>query len=110
MQKETKNEDYGNPQKFSDIISYQDNSIVSRQIIKKQNGNITLFAFSQNQSLSEHTSPFEALVQIVEGKMDIKVGGVSKIVNAGEFIVLPADVPHGLLAMENSKMLLTMIK
>lgn len=91
-------------------IGYQEGSIVSKQIIKKTNGNITLFAFDKGESLTEHTSPFEAVVYLVEGKMEIKIGGKPFEVNGGEIIILPPDIPHGLIALEKSKMLLTMIK
>ncbi len=93
-----------------EAVSYQDGSIVSRQILKKPNGNITLFAFDKEQSLTEHTSPFEAVVNIVEGEMEIKIGGEPHTVKEGEIIVLPPNVPHGLIAQQKTKMLLTMIK
>ena len=93
-----------------DTIDYQNGSIVSKQIIKKPNGNITLFAFDKDESLTEHTSPYEAVVYIVDGEMEIKIGGNPYNVKAGEIIVMPADIPHGLKANVNSKMLLTMIK
>ena len=93
-----------------DAVNYQEGSIVSRQILKKPNGNITLFAFDKEQSLTEHTSPFEAVVNIVEGEMEIKVGGEPNTVKAGEIIILPPNVPHGLVAQQKTKMLLTMIK
>jgi len=97
-------------EKLIDSISYQNGSIVSRQIIKKPNGNITLFAFDKDESLTEHTSPFEAVVYIVDGEMEIKIGGKPFQVKSGEILVLPPDVPHGLKATVKSKMLLTMIK
>jgi quercetin dioxygenase-like cupin family protein len=97
-------------EKLIDSIGYQSKSIVSKQIIKKPNGNVTLFAFGKNESLTEHTSPYEALVQIVEGKMTITIGGQPYDVEEGEFILLPPNIPHGLVALENTKMLLTMIK
>lgn len=93
-----------------DAVNYQEGSIVSRQILKKPNGNITLFAFDKEQSLTEHTSPFEAVVNIVEGEMEIKIGGEPNTVKAGEIIILPPNVPHGLVAQQKTKMLLTMIK
>lgn len=96
--------------KLIDDIDYQPNSIVSKQIIKKPNGNVTLFAFDKGESLSEHKSPFDALVFMVDGKMEIKIGGKPFDVKAGEYILLPANIPHGLIAVEKSKMLLTMIK
>lgn len=91
-------------------INYQDSSIVSKQIIKKPNGNITLFAFDKDESLTEHTSPYEAVVYMVDGEMEITIGGNPYIVLAGEFIILPPNIPHGLIAKVKSKMLLTMIK
>ena len=99
-----------NKEKLVDAITYQDHSIVSRQILKKTNGNITLFAFDKDESLTEHTSPFEAVVYMVDGEMEIKVGGNPFNVKAGEILVMPPNVPHGLKATVKSKMLLTMIK
>lgn len=95
---------------LKDEISYQEGSVVSKQIIKKPNGNITLFAFDKDESLTEHTSPYEAVVFMVDGEMEIKVGGVPYNVKEGEIILLPPNVPHGLVALQKSKMLLTMIK
>lgn len=97
-------------EKLSNAINVQDKSIVSRQIIKKPNGNITLFAFDKDESLTEHTSPYEALVQIVEGRMTITIGGNPYKVEEGEMILLPPDIPHELVALEKTKMLLIMIK
>jgi len=93
-----------------DAIAYQDGSIVSKQIVKKSNGNITFFAFDKDESLTEHTSPFEAVVYMVDGEMEIKIGGNPCLVKAGEILIMPADIPHGLKAIVKSKMLLTMIK
>jgi quercetin dioxygenase-like cupin family protein len=91
-------------------IQYQDGSIVSKQILKKPNGNITLFAFDKDESLTEHTSPFEAVIYMVDGEMEIKIGGNPYKVKEGEVIIMPPDIPHGLTAVKKSKMLLTMIK
>jgi len=96
--------------KLIDSINYQDGSIVSRQIVKKPNGNITLFAFDKDESLTEHTSPFEAVVYMVDGEMEIRIGGNPHQVKAGEILVMPPDIPHGLKATIKSKMLLTRIK
>ena len=96
--------------KLINDIDYQPNSIVSKQIIKKPNGNVTLFAFDKAESLSEHTSPFDALVYMVDGMMEIKIGGKPFEVKGGDYILLPANIPHGLIAVEKSKMLLTMVK
>lgn len=99
-----------NHERLDNSISYQDNSIVSKQIIKKANGNIALFAFDINESLTEHTSPYEAVVFMVDGEMEITIGGKPFQVKAGEIIVMPPNVPHALKAAVKSKMLLTMIK
>ncbi len=93
-----------------DSINYQNGSIVSKQIIKKANGNITLFAFDKDESLTEHTSPYEAVVYMVDGEMEITIGGKPYQVIAGEILVMPPNIPHALKALIKSKMLLTMIK
>ena len=95
---------------LADSIHYQNNGIVSKQILKKQNGNITLFAFDKDESLTEHTSPYEAVVYIVDGEMEIRIDGNPFNLKNGEIIVMPANVPHALKAMAKSKVLLTMIK
>ena len=91
-------------------IEYIDGGIASKQLMKCKQGNITLFAFDKDQGLTEHTTPFDALVQIIEGKAEITIGEVSNMVKSGEIILLPADVPHALFAREKYKMILTMIK
>jgi len=91
-------------------IDYQSASIVSKQIIKKPNGNVTLFAFVKGESLAAHTSPYDALVLILEGNMEITLGETSHNVSGGERLLMPANIMHGLEAKENTKMLLTMIK
>ena len=99
-----------NKELLIDAVGYQNGSIVSKQIIKTPNGNITLFAFDKDESLTEHTSPFEAVVYIVDGKMEINIGGTPYNVKAGEILVMPPNIPHGLKATLKSKILLTMIK
>ncbi len=94
----------------ADRIDYADHAVVSRTIIKKPSGNISLFAFDMEEGLSEHSSPHEALVQVLDGSVEITIGGVPCTVRAGESIILPADIPHALLAKERFKMMLTMIK
>ncbi len=96
--------------KLTGLINYSESAIVSRQLVKNPSGNVTLFAFDKDENLTEHTSPFEALVNLVEGKMEIKIGGEPYVVETGDIIKLPANVPHGLVALEKTKMLLTMIK
>ncbi|MBD3274007.1 MAG: cupin domain-containing protein [Candidatus Marinimicrobia bacterium] len=92
------------------LIDYQDGSVVSRTLIKKKTGTVTLFAFDKGEELSEHTSPYEALVHILEGEADIFISGEKYHVPAGNMIVLPADDPHALKAPQPFKMLLTMIR
>jgi len=91
-------------------LNYQEESIVSKILLNKETGNVTLFAFDAGQGLSEHTSPYDAFVQCIEGKIDIKVGEENFTVSSGESLKLPATIPHGLKAVEKTKMLLTMIK
>ena len=91
-------------------IQYADNAVVSKQILKKETGNISLFAFDKGEGLSEHTAPFDATVFIVDGRANITIDGVSTILEAGEAVVMPANIPHALEAVEKFKMVLTMIK
>ncbi len=96
--------------KTKDMVAYQDGSIVSKEIIKKATGTVTIFAFDQGQGLSEHTAPFDALVQIVDGEAEIVIAGESHHLKEGEIIVMPAGKPHALKALEKFKMVLVMIK
>ena len=95
---------------FNNSISYADNAVVSKQILKKETGNITLFAFDKGEGISEHSTPFDAVVHIVDGKAAIIINGKSNIVEANETIIMPANIPHALKAVEKFKMVLTMIK
>lgn len=95
---------------ISDLISYQESSIVSREIVKKPTGNITVFAFDKGQGLSEHSAPFDALVHIIDGSAEVKILGEIYTINQGQMIILPANKPHELKAVEKFKMILTMIK
>lgn len=95
---------------LSSLVSFQDGSIVSRMLLEKSAGSVTVFSFDKGQGLSEHSAPFDALVQVVEGRAEIIIGGTPHSVSAGEVIVMPADVPHAVKAPERFKMLLTMIK
>ena len=90
-------------------IQYADGSIVSKTLADHKNGSLTLFAFSAGQGLSEHTSPYEAVVQILDGEAEWTVGGKAATVHSGQWIILPAKVPHGVQAKSRFKMLLTMI-
>lgn len=91
-------------------LQYQSNSVVSREIIRKQVGTVTLFAFDAGQGLSEHTAPFDALVQVVDGSAEITIGGEVHQVSMGELVIMPAGVPHALQAVVPFKMILTMIR
>lgn len=95
---------------LSDGISYQDQSVVSKQIIKKETGNVTLFAFDQGQGLSEHTAPFDAMVYVLEGEVEISISGKPYRLKGGEMIVMPGGRPHALKAVTKYKMLLVMIR
>ena len=94
----------------ADLISYQDGAVVSRTIIDKKAGTVTLFAFDKGQALSEHSTPYDALVQVLDGKVEIKIDGVPHEVVAGEMMLLPAEHPHALRALSEFKMLLTMVR
>jgi quercetin dioxygenase-like cupin family protein len=96
--------------KTADHVSYQDGSIVSREIVKKPTGSVTVFAFDQGQGLSEHTAPFDALVQVLEGEVEIMISGQPHRVQGGEMILMPAHQPHALKALKRFKMMLTMIR
>lgn len=95
---------------LADLVNYQEGSVVSRQITKAEAGNVTLFAFDQDQELSEHTAPFDALVHVLEGEAEIKISGKPFHLKTGDAIIMPADEPHALKAVQPFKMLLTMIR
>lgn len=95
---------------LKDRIEYSKGSIVSQQITANPSGNLTLFAFDEGQQLSEHTSPFDAIVQILDGRAEIHVGQEVYQVKENEMLIIPANIPHALYAPSSFKMLLTMIK
>jgi quercetin dioxygenase-like cupin family protein len=95
---------------LADLIDYQAGSVVSRTIIDKKAGTITLFAFDQKQGLSEHTAPYDALVYVLDGEADVVISGKPVRLKKGEFTIMPANEPHALSAVTRFKMLLTMIK
>lgn len=95
---------------LSALLDYQSDAIVSREIIKKETGTVTLFAFDRGQGLSEHVAPFDALVYIIDGAAEIIISGRPNKVKAGEIIIMPAHKPHALKAIKKFKMLLVMIK
>ncbi|GIK84222.1 MAG: cupin [Patescibacteria group bacterium] len=98
------------PHTLKKIVEYQSGSIVSRELIKTTKTTITAFAFAQGQGLSEHTTPFTAFAQILEGEASISVDGKKHEVKEGEVLILPADTPHALQAVKEFKMLLTMAR
>ena len=91
-------------------IAYADGAVVSKTMLKKESGNITLFAFDAGQGLSEHTAPFDAVVYILDGEALITIGGKAQSVSAGQMLIMPASVPHALQADKRFKMLLVMIR
>lgn len=93
-----------------DLVAYQDNSIVSRTLIDRETGTVTLFAFDEGQALSEHTAPFNALVYIVDGEADIVISGKSLHLKEGEMTIMPAKKPHAVKAAKRFKMLLIMVR
>ena len=93
-----------------DLTDYQEGSIVSRTLIDKPEGTVTVFAFDKGQALSEHTAPFDALVQVVDGEAVINIAGKAHAVKAGSAILMPANIPHALRAESRFKMILTMVK
>jgi quercetin dioxygenase-like cupin family protein len=93
-----------------DLVSYQDGAVVSRIVVKRETGSVTLFAFDAGQELSEHTAPYDALVQILDGEAAITIAGRPHRLSAGEMILLPSHQPHALQAGSRFKMLLTMIR
>jgi quercetin dioxygenase-like cupin family protein len=98
------------PFSYKDLVSYQDGSIVSRTIMDKNEGTITVFAFAQDQRLSTHSAPFDALVEVIEGTGTITIEGVEHEVQNGQQIIMPANKPHGVTAKEPFKMVLVMIR
>ena len=95
---------------LADLAAYQEGSVVSRQVMGGRSGNVTLFAFAQGQGLSEHTAPFDALVLVLSGAMDLTVGGQPGRAEPGTLVRMPAGVPHALDATEPTRMLLVMLR
>jgi len=96
--------------KLLDMIDYQEKSIVSKTLINKKTGTVTLFAFDEGQGLSEHTAPFDAMVYILDGEVEITISGNPHKLGCGDVIIMPANEPHALRALKSFKMMLTMIK
>ena len=100
----------GTPFNLADYVIYADDSVISKTLLDKGIGNITLFSFDKGQGLSEHTSPFDAVVYILDGNAQITIGGEDNQVKSGDMIIMPANIPHALHAEEQFKMLLIMIR
>jgi quercetin dioxygenase-like cupin family protein len=100
----------GKPFTVESLINYQENAVVSREIIRKETGTVTIFAFDKGEGLSEHTAPFDAMVQVVDGTAEIIISGSKNIVEKGDMIIMPANDPHALNAIKRFKMVLTMIR
>ena len=101
---------FGKPLASDSLIDYQVGSIVSREIIKKDTGTVTVFAFDVGQGLSEHTAPFDALVSVLDGEAEVSIAGKANIVKAGQLIIMPANKPHALQAKKRFKMMLVMVR
>jgi len=95
---------------FSDSVEYASGGILSKTVLKKETGNISLFSFAKGEALSEHTAPFDAMIQVVDGRGEIIIGGKSFVLESGESIIMPAGIPHAVKAVEKFKMVLTMIR
>ncbi len=95
---------------LAEMVNYQEGSVVSRQVTKAEAGNVTLFAFDKDQGLSEHTAPFDGLVHIIEGEAEVTISGTPYQLKTGDAIIMPANEPHALKAIQKFKMLLTMIR
>jgi len=95
---------------MASLVDYAKDAIVSKTLMKKDTGTVTLFAFDQGQGLSEHAAPFDALVQVVDGCLELTIGGAEVRVGGGEIVLMPANIPHALHAAEPSRMVLTMLR
>jgi quercetin dioxygenase-like cupin family protein len=98
------------PVVLAELVAYQDGSIVSRTLAKQNGGTVTLFAFAAGQALSEHSAPFDAIVQILDGNAELVIGGEKVAASTGQTVMMPADVPHAVNAVEQFKMLLIMVR
>jgi quercetin dioxygenase-like cupin family protein len=96
--------------KLVDLVAYQEGTVVSRTLINKKTGTVTLFAFDEGEGLSEHTAPFDALVHLLDGEAEVVISGTSHHLKTGEMILMPANEPHALKAVKKFKMMLIMIK
>jgi quercetin dioxygenase-like cupin family protein len=100
----------GRSMNLSGMIAYQQDAVVSKTVVAKKTGTVTLFAFDSGQGLSEHSAPYDALVQILDGEALVTIGGKDQVTRCGEIIIMPANIPHALKATGRFKMMLVMIK
>jgi len=110
MSKTNQNKEHDEILNLESLLDYQEGSVVSRMLINKKVGTVTLFSFDKDQGLSEHTAPFDALAYIFDGKAEIIISKKSYILNSGQMITMPANEPHSLKALERFKMMLIMVK
>ena len=110
MTKENQTQNLAQPTSMAGLIDYQVGSVVSRTIIDKPEGTVTLFAFDKAQGLSEHTAPFDALVYALDGEVEITISGKPSVLKAGEMMIMPANEPHDMKALKRFKMLLVMVR
>ena len=110
VQKKEKMDIRGKKMAWNDLLQYQDDAVVSRTLIDKKVGTVTMFAFDEGQGLSEHTAPYDAMVMITDGEAEIRIAGEPFLLKQGETIILPANKPHALRALAAFKMMLIMIR
>jgi len=111
MSNETQNTDtVPRVEQLAGMVEYQEGSVISRAIIKKKTGSVTLFAFEKGEELSEHTAPFDAFVHVLDGEVEIRISGKAHQLKQGDTIIMPANQPHALKAIHRFKMLLVMIR
>jgi len=110
VQKKEKMDIRGKKMAWNDLLQYQDDAVVSRTLIDKKVGTVTMFAFDEGQGLSEHTAPYDAMVMITDGEAEIRIAGEPFLLKQGETIILPANKPHALRAISPFKMMLIMIR
>ncbi len=110
VQKKEKADIKGRKMAWNELLQYQDGAVVSRTLIDKKVGTVTMFAFDDGQGLSEHTAPYDAMVMITDGRAEVAIAGEPFLLSAGEMIVMPANKPHALRALSPFKMMLIMIR
>jgi len=110
MSETNQNKEHAEILNLESLLDYQEGSVVSRMLVNKKIGSVTLFSFDKDQGLSEHTAPFDALVYVFDGKAEIIISKKSYILNSGQMINMPANEPHALKALERFKMMLIMVK